>query len=352
MSNKSRYIKTSKPGVSGYRGEKGICYYIHYRIDGKQKQEKVGWDYEGYSLKMAAEIREERIRAIRHGDILANKKANTITIDEAFEKYTEWSTENEEITVKDDISVFREHIKPFFDKIPLKNIDLKLIESKKKIWIESRSPEDVGQTISLIHRIYDRMIKLKLYNGTNPIKVSIKEAANDKENKYLTRKEARKMFFDTKNDIKLMIADIKKMTTRCEQLIASQKEEVVRPMHFSHDNKNANIILLSLVEVIKHVRNKINKNMAIPQLGILLLAAARPGITQPEIQKALNMPQGTCSRNCSKLSVHIEKKKGHWTDMGYGLVELKDTTDGSGSLAVFLSKEGKELINELLSILK
>ena len=57
-----------------HEGKPDICYDISYKVDGKKVWEKAGWLSEGYSAKMAADIRAERIRSIRHGDELPSKR--------------------------------------------------------------------------------------------------------------------------------------------------------------------------------------------------------------------------------------------------------------------------------------
>jgi len=103
---------------------------------------------------------------------------------------------------------------------------------------------------------------------------------------------------------------------------------------------------------IKLIQDEIFRELPMQHLAILLLVALNKGITQPEIQRTLNMPQGTCSRNCSRLSVHVVKRKGDWTDVGYGLLSLKETHDSSGAIACYLSDKGKKFVKKLEDVLK
>ncbi len=50
-----------------YNGRPDVCFYIRYKVDGKLKREKIGWKSEGYSAKIAEEIRSKRVRDARHG---------------------------------------------------------------------------------------------------------------------------------------------------------------------------------------------------------------------------------------------------------------------------------------------
>ncbi len=59
------YTLTSK--VKRYEGHPDVCFYIMFKVNGKLRKEKIGWKSEGYSAKVAAEIRAKRIRDARHG---------------------------------------------------------------------------------------------------------------------------------------------------------------------------------------------------------------------------------------------------------------------------------------------
>jgi len=114
------------------------------------------------------------------------------------------------------------------------------------------------------------------------------------------------------------------------------------------DKKERKIRSAKVGKMIKVISEMVFRELPLQQLAIIQLVAQNPGITQPEIQRALNMPQGTCSRNCSRLSVHVVKRKGDWTDVGYGLLSLKETHDSSGAIACFLSDKGEKFWQALL----
>ena len=70
---KGKYRTKKYSGVYGYdsakkrvNGKPDVCYYILYKIDRKNKTEKIGWFTEGYTGQLAAEVRAQRIREARH----------------------------------------------------------------------------------------------------------------------------------------------------------------------------------------------------------------------------------------------------------------------------------------------
>jgi hypothetical protein len=63
-----------------HRGKVDRCFYITFRKNGRKIWEKAGWTSEGYSTQMAANIRAERMRSIRHGQDLPKEKAKVPTL--------------------------------------------------------------------------------------------------------------------------------------------------------------------------------------------------------------------------------------------------------------------------------
>ena len=69
------------PGVYDYesadqkfQGKPDTCLYITFKVDGKKVWEKVGWKSEGYTPQVAAELRANRMKQIRHGEEVKTSK--------------------------------------------------------------------------------------------------------------------------------------------------------------------------------------------------------------------------------------------------------------------------------------
>ncbi len=77
----NKYRIPKHPGVFGYdssarrfNGRPETCYYIVVTVDGVNKTEKIGWQSEGITPQLAAELRAKRIRDRRHiGEIKTSK---------------------------------------------------------------------------------------------------------------------------------------------------------------------------------------------------------------------------------------------------------------------------------------
>ena len=62
-------VYTYTPQGRRFQGAPDLCFVITYKKpDGKKVWEKVGFKSEGYTAPMAAEVRAERVRAMRHGE--------------------------------------------------------------------------------------------------------------------------------------------------------------------------------------------------------------------------------------------------------------------------------------------
>lgn len=188
MTKVSRFV-----GVYTYNGIKGKCYYITYTVNGKSKLEKVGWDYDGYNATMAKHIRGERVRKIFHGKELPQGSKYHLTMGEAFNKYIEWAKANNKKSIQGDKSRYNNHLKPHMEHRLLSDIDARFIESKKKIWNQSLSPGSVKNVLTLLNKVYNKMIHLEYYDGKNPMDKVERIKANSNRERFLTQKEAKKL---------------------------------------------------------------------------------------------------------------------------------------------------------------
>lgn len=102
-----------------------------------------------------------------------------------------------------------------------------------------------------------------------------------------------------------------------------------------------------LLEVLQFLRNRLNRELPIQQAVLLLTVAGRPGITMPELMAALDMPQGTVSRNVKALSHSVSWQAGAVVPRGYGLLRTQPSVGNRQILAVFLTGRGQALVEEL-----
>lgn len=181
--------------IKTYKGKPDVCFDISYKHDGKKIWEKVGWLSEGYSAKLAADVRSERVRSIRHGTELPRQKRKHIYFKELAEKYLKWAEENKKSAFSDKHR-YKNHLASRFDDKRLNEISTDDLEDmKSELSKEGLAPATVKHCLVLFRQMYNKAFiwskgKDKLYDGANPIKgVKLPTVQNQRE-RFLTYEEA------------------------------------------------------------------------------------------------------------------------------------------------------------------
>lgn len=173
-----------------HKGKPDICFDISYKLDSKKVWEKIGWVSEGYSPKLAAEIRAERLRSIRHGHELPRQKKKYPYFEELAQKYLQWAEENKK-TGSSDKHRYKNHLAPRFDKKRLNEIfTLDLERMKSELSKKKLAPATVKHCLVLFRQMMNKAILWKLYDGINPVKgVKLPVLQNMRE-RFLTYEQA------------------------------------------------------------------------------------------------------------------------------------------------------------------
>jgi len=173
-----------------HQGKPDKCYYIAYR-DSLQKLvwEKIGWASEGYTKEMAANIRAERMRAIRHGEELP-KRRKAVTLGQVWKKYDEWLDSNKKKPWVDR-SRWRKHLKDRFADVPLGRISpIDLENLKAQLLKEGKAPATVKHVLVLVRQLFNKAIAWEMWTGENPIKRVKLPKLNNRRERFLTYEEA------------------------------------------------------------------------------------------------------------------------------------------------------------------
>ena len=185
---KGVYQRTSE--VRLHHGRKDICFDISYTIGTRLKWEKIGWMSEGYTAKLASEIRSERLRSIRHGTDIPNNIKAPFFKDVALE-YLKWARANK-ISACDDEGRYKNHLSHRFDKRRLNEISVFDLERmKKELLNQGLAPSTTVLVLALFRGIFNKAIAWGMYkNGLNPVKgVKIPKLNNQRE-RFLSYDEA------------------------------------------------------------------------------------------------------------------------------------------------------------------
>ncbi len=174
-----------------HKGKPDVCFYIAFRLEGKLTWEKVGWLSEGYSVKLAADVRSERLRAIRHGEELPQQKRRGITFKKLAEKYLKWSADNKNRRGIEDQSRYEHHLKDRFDDKRLNEITPFDLERMKSDMAKSgAAPKSIAHCLGLLRAMYNKAADWNLYQGPNPVKKVKMPVVQNARDRFLSMEEA------------------------------------------------------------------------------------------------------------------------------------------------------------------
>lgn len=204
MANKRE--STKFPGVYQRNLEttgnkKDVAFDIAYRHEGRKIFERVGKLSEGYSAKLAADVRSERIRSKRHGEELPYQKKKAITFQKLAENYLKWSSENKSRAGIDDKSRYQNHLKARFDNKRLDEIlPLDLERLKSEMGKTKISPKTISHCLALLRAMYNKAIEWNIYHGENPVKKIKMPTLQNARDRFLSMEEAETLLKELKRN--------------------------------------------------------------------------------------------------------------------------------------------------------
>lgn len=178
-----------------------IAYDITYRHDGRKIWEKIGLKSEGYTPKLADEVRQERIRSKRHGEELPHEKRAAVRFKTLAEKYLKWSSENKNRAGIEDKSRYERHLKKRFDEKRLDEIVLLDLERMKREMLKAgKSPKTVSHCLGLLRTMYNKASDWNIYDGPNPVKKVKMPTVRNARDRFLSVEEANTLLKELKRN--------------------------------------------------------------------------------------------------------------------------------------------------------
>jgi integrase len=177
--------------IRTFKGRPDVCFDISYKVKGKKIWEKAGWISEGYSAKLAADVRAERIRSIRHGEELPREKKKLPYFKDLMTKYLSWSEENRADKGAHDKTRYNLHLAPYLAEKRLDEINsFDLEKIKSDLLKKGLSPATVKYTLIIVRQSFNKALAWGMYKGLNPIKgVKLPVLQNTRE-RFLSYEEA------------------------------------------------------------------------------------------------------------------------------------------------------------------
>ena len=178
-----------------YNGRPDVCFYIRYKVGGILRREKVGWLSEGYSAKIAAEIRAQRMKDLRHGktvktqaEINREKQIHNITLEKIKDHYFESRGASLKGRVTD-LNRWQKHLTCIEKKrVPeLTELDIERIKRN----MNHLQTSTIRNTLELLRRIINYGVKRNL---CPPLRFTIKLPLKDNQvTEYLTAEESERL---------------------------------------------------------------------------------------------------------------------------------------------------------------
>jgi len=151
-----------------FKGKPDICYDITYKHEGRKVWEKSGWLSEGYSAKLAADIRAERLRPLRHGEELPHEKKKAPFFKEAAERFLDWAKDNRTRAGQDEKIRYEKYFRQFDDKRMEQISSFDIERLKSDLSKQGLADATIKYVLVLIRQIYNKAILWGFYQGTKP----------------------------------------------------------------------------------------------------------------------------------------------------------------------------------------
>jgi integrase len=208
-----KWKKTTYPGIR-YRehdtrrhGVKKDQYFIlSYRLDGKRKDEAVGWASKGWTAKKANALLSEVMENQRKGsgpqtlkemrddekNRRVEKRLTEITFSDVWSKYKAQVTiDRGEGPITAESGIYKNWIEPDLAAISMKDVSpFHLEKIKSKMTKKGRAPRSIEYTLAIVRQVFNYARRTDLFTGDNPVsKVKILRADNRRV-RFLTQAEA------------------------------------------------------------------------------------------------------------------------------------------------------------------
>lgn len=110
------------------------------------------------------------------------------------------------------------------------------------------------------------------------------------------------------------------------------------------------ICIRSFQKALALFKKETSSRTALPLLAVFLEVCANNGVTQVQLQKSLQMPQGTISRVVKELGQYYERENGKNSLKGFDLVIIRPDLSERRKMACFLSEKGRRLQRRLIAL--
>ena len=207
-STNTRGVRYREHDTRNHGKQRDRYFFIRYKLDGKDKEEGIGWASEGWTEKKAAEYLFELKKNKRTGEgpkTLAEKrkqseeakkieeeKEKALIFNEIFEIYiAQAKHDKSEKTCKNESRLFKTWITSVIGDKTLAEITVDLLEEIKISMSKAgRAPRTAHYALAVVRQVFNYVINRDLYNGHNPVNKIKKPTSDNRRIRFLTKEEA------------------------------------------------------------------------------------------------------------------------------------------------------------------
>ncbi len=191
-------------------------FAIRYRVDGKRREEGLGWASQGWTAQKAVLELSKLKEAHRTGEgahTLAEKRAQAqaerlalreaeeqaaregLTVAQAWERYFPLAKGNKAPrSWKKEEQCFRLWIAPVIGSKPLKDVAPIHVERiKRNLLDKGRAPRSAEYVLAVIRQLFNFARDHEIFTGANPTAKVVKPKADNRRTRFLTPEEADKL---------------------------------------------------------------------------------------------------------------------------------------------------------------
>lgn len=210
-----RYREHSSRKHGGNRPDK--CFYIHYKVDGKTKDEAVGWSSEGVTAERASKILAQLRENIRLGTgpktLAELKKANEendrreqmenaqaqsklLTFGQFWESeyFPHAKATKKDGTIESERWLYTKWIRPSIGQIPLHELSIGQLENiVLKANKSGKSPATIRYILAVVSQVWNKAELAGIVQGECPVRKIKKPRADNRRMRFLTQDEAKNL---------------------------------------------------------------------------------------------------------------------------------------------------------------
>ena len=216
-----KIVKTNFPGVR-YREhptrKHGVnfdrYFFIRYKLNGKDKEEALGWGSEGMTAQKAAHILAQIKENQRIGqgpqsleekrELERGRREEAEAEREQLEKenlpfgkffqetyFPQAKADKSERSYNREEQLFKLWIGPILADLPMKKVSPIHLERVKKTMLDAgRAPRSIQYALAVIRQVFNYARRLGLYHGDNPVSKVKKPSIENKRVRFLSHAEA------------------------------------------------------------------------------------------------------------------------------------------------------------------